>query len=158
MRLSLVLFALARLAAADTTPTQGYSASAPTGCPGIPFCYNSFSFDVQQFDPSLGTLLSIGFNFLDTETVSWSLFGDGTSGLLTVGSSASSSLPPILTSQASNYPVFPPCDITPCSGVATNALGTSGTFFSNAFVGTGTLAIDFGSVAELGEEGIFFTS
>lgn len=148
MKLFVLAFVLVLSAAADSLPPQSYSTSASTGCPGIPVCDNDFSFDVQQFNASLGTLLSVDFTFSDTETVDLAAFGFGTAGLLTVESSASSSLLGLTASSSSQYPVVPPCNPAPCQVVATNGLSSSGTTFSDAFIGTGTVSVPFDNSGE----------
>lgn len=52
-----------------------------------------FYLSVQQFDPSLGTLLAVDFDFSDSQSGQWSVNGDLTPGFLTIESSASSDLP-----------------------------------------------------------------
>jgi hypothetical protein len=151
MRLTIGLLTVAGLAFADTLPTQSLFANASASCPGTPVCGSAFSFSAEQFDPGLGTLLSVDFSFADTQTVAWNVFGlDGTAGQQTIESNASSSLLPIAAAASSAYPVLPPCSPSPCSGVATNFLSASGTALSDAFIGTGTLPITFASSSVFG--------
>lgn len=151
MKLLWLPLLLAASATADTLPSQDLFANASTGCPGLSSCSEGFSFVAQQFDPSLGTLLSVDFTFSDTETVSWNVFGSGgTSGTQTIESLASASLLALNTNASSGYLVSPPCSPTPCSGDAINNLAATGVVFSSDFVGTGTVPISFTTSAIFG--------
>jgi len=99
----------------------------------IPGCNDSLSFNLQQFDPSLGTLQSVSFSFDDTSTILVFTGGDAE---VTVNVQASS---PFFSGTGSSTEGIT-CPF--CQGNIVVDLVASGTTFSTSqFIGTGTSSI-----------------
>jgi hypothetical protein len=114
-------------------------------------------FDEAQFDPALGTLQSISFSFSDLQ-----IFGFGindisatvgeTAQIIATGSVSSSILPINLSSTQTKVYIAGPCL---CEHIFQGGFNGGGAFsapgelFAPAFIGTGTVAVDFTSAPVL---------